>query len=317
MNAPSKKPHHIRRFWDSLSDEELLFTELTTDDPDGLDGLVSEIPPGNDETYVEYKYDLRGTEHAEFKCVHGNHGHLAGYVMRKGSKRFKVGWICGKTIYGADFETYKADFNAAVNRREALRRAHDIKEATVPFMAWFERLIASPVFDHYDSVRDQLDMSMEGLVYILQVAAEARMTVSGVKVPPTLFNCDTNPRAEAQKLATEISSAVLLMTRMAQLKGQTGKIAGHLDSLAQRADEVISKLKEVEDFFQPLVLDALCAFVTEHDNPKKRIYEAGLLSVTCKRDKKKRATVHLPRSFRVPSRAAVDIFRKALNGLKL
>lgn len=317
MNAPSKKPHHTRRFWDSLSDEELLLTELTTDDPDGLEGLVSEIPPGDDETYVEYKYDLRGTEHEEFKCVHGNHGHLAGYVMRKGDKRFKVGWICGKTIYGADFETYKSDFDAAVNRRDALRRAHEIKEATVPFMTWLESFIASPVFDHYDSVRDQLDMSMEGLVCVLQVAAEAKMTISGVKVPPTLFSCHTDPRSEVQKLATEISSAVLLMTKMAQLKGQTGKIAGHLDSLAKRVDGVISKLKEVEDFFQPSVLDPLCEFVTEHDNPKRRKYEPGLLSVTCKRDNKKRTTVHLPRSYKLPSRGAMEAFRKALGGLKL
>jgi hypothetical protein len=81
----------------------------------------------DEEPYVEYKYDLRGQEREKLRCVHGNHPHLAGYVMRKGQSRFFVGHICGKHIYGEDFEKYTADFNVAVNRQQALRRAPTIR----------------------------------------------------------------------------------------------------------------------------------------------------------------------------------------------
>lgn len=316
MSTNAKKNRQSRRFWESLSDEALLLAELSTDDPEALPDLVAEVPDGDEEPYVEYKYDLRKTGREEFKCVHGHHRHLAGYVMRKGDKRFLVGWICGNTIYGEDFERYTADFNAAVNRQDALRRAREVKDATGPFMAWLDAVMLSDIFERYESVRDQLAERMEGLMWVLEKVAIANMTIAGVNVPPTMFLEDTDPQEELQKLAVEISSTALLMVKMAEQKGQTGRVAGRLDSLAKRIDAVLDKLKEIEDFFQPNMLAAVCEFVTEHDNPKKRKYEPGLMCITCKRDKK-RTTVHMPRSFKTPSRAPIEAFRKALTGLQL
>jgi hypothetical protein len=81
-----------RKFWESLTDEELLGVDLVTDDPEGLRDLVREVPSGDEETYVEFKYDLRKSgRQEEFTCVHGHHKHLAGFVMRKGNARFLVG----------------------------------------------------------------------------------------------------------------------------------------------------------------------------------------------------------------------------------
>ena len=48
----------------------------------------------------------------------------------------------------------------------------------------------------------------------------------------------------------------------------------------------------------------------QNDNPKKRKYEPGMLSISCKRDKSKAATVRLPRSFRLPDGKAIERFRR-------
>jgi hypothetical protein len=91
MEKP-KRQVHARQYWESLTDEQILNAQLMTDDPESLEGLVFEVPPGDEETYAEFKYDLRGSgRKEEFKCVHGHHRHLAGFVMRKGEARFMVG----------------------------------------------------------------------------------------------------------------------------------------------------------------------------------------------------------------------------------
>lgn len=88
------KPKRLRsrRFWETLTDDQLLTVELTTDDPENLNDLVHELPAGEEEPYVEFKYDLRKSGREEFSCVHGHHKHLAGFVMRKGKFRYLVGW---------------------------------------------------------------------------------------------------------------------------------------------------------------------------------------------------------------------------------
>lgn len=63
-----------------VSDDELLSTDLTTDNPLGLDGLVVELPDGPEEPHVEFSYDLDD----EVRCIHGNHRHEHGFVFRKG-----------------------------------------------------------------------------------------------------------------------------------------------------------------------------------------------------------------------------------------
>jgi hypothetical protein len=79
------KSQHARRHWETLSDEELLAADLISDDPERLENLVFEVPSGDEEPYVEFKYDLRKSgRQEEFTCVDWHHKHLAGFVMRKG-----------------------------------------------------------------------------------------------------------------------------------------------------------------------------------------------------------------------------------------
>src|SRR6185437_7536075 len=140
-----KPKARARRYWESLSDDQLVDVELMTDDPENLENLVGEIPQGDEEPYVEFKYDLRGSEREMFQCVHGHHAHLAGFVFRKGNARFLVGWMCGASIYGEDFGQYTADFDAAVNRQDALKRVREIKSVISPFMNWLEQVSNSEV----------------------------------------------------------------------------------------------------------------------------------------------------------------------------
>src|SRR5580700_6974448 len=116
MLTPRDRPP--RRYWEALSDDLLLDVELTTDNPQSLPDVVTELPMGDDEPHVEYKYDFRRSDSEKLRCVHCHQLHLAGYVMLKNGNRFFVGHICGKHIYGEDFEQYTADYNAAANRQQ-------------------------------------------------------------------------------------------------------------------------------------------------------------------------------------------------------
>ena len=60
-----------------------------------------------------------------------------------------------------------------------------------------------------------------------------------------------------------------------------------------------------------MVLDAICTLGNECDNPKKRKYVAGILSITCRR-RKDEVTVRMPKNFKLQDGTAIEAFRKAL-----
>jgi hypothetical protein len=314
MLKPRRRAQSLR-YWESLSDEQLIETELMTDDPEALDDLVQEVPPGDEEPHVEFKYDLRGSgRQDEFTCVHGHHKHLAGFVMRKGDKRFLVGWMCGASIYGEDFEQYTADFDAAVVRRDALRRVREVKSAVEPFIAWLNQTAASEVFKQYESVEEQMAERMPWIWENLPALSALDSRAVGAQLPRTLFHEGTDPETEFKKLAAEFNTAAL------KLAGPSEEAANHIpnvrrrmEALLPRMEEVLDELREVEDLFQPVILEAVCRLATQHDNPKKRKYRACLGSITLRRDKKG-VSVHLPRSYKVPDRGAIARLRAALAG---
>ncbi len=305
-------------YWNSLTDDQLLSAELTTDDPDCLENLVSEIPAGDEEPYVEFKYDLRGSgRQEEFVCVHGHHRHLAGFVMRKGKWRFKVGWICGNNIYGEDFDQYTADFDAALNRREMLKRRREIENAMRPFMGWLEQVAKSDVFKQHDRVRRQFYEHMPWIWENMPRMAFLDTRVTKTKIPRTMFDVNTDPEVEFGKICTEFSTGVMTMLSKSEQGGfDIGPVKRRMELLLNRLDVVLSQLQEVVDFFQPSTLDAICKFATEHDHPKKRSYVPGLGSITCKRERTK-LTLHMPNNYRLPERRGIENFRAVLRGFKL
>jgi hypothetical protein len=309
------KPRTPRRFWDFLSDEKLIDAQLTTDDPEALDNLVRELPPVDDEPYVEFKYDLRGTEREKLRCVHGNHPHRAGFVMRKGDTRYLVGHICGKEIYGEDFDHYTADFNAAVNRQETLRKRREIENLTGPFTAWLQQVAASDVFKLYDSVRRRISFRMPWIWENVPLAGHYGMEVARVKMPPTLFLEDTDPETEFSKVVAEMSALAMNLIAKDELgEKSVENLRRILNALIRRIETIFDHLKEVEDFFQPAVLQAVCDLANVYDNPKKRKYAPGLLTITCKRDREK-SSVQIPNSYKIPNRAGLNALKESLRVL--
>jgi hypothetical protein len=311
------KPKELRsrRFWETLTDDQLLTVELVTDDPENLDDLVHELPAGDEEPYVEFKYDLRKSGREEFSCVHGHHRHLAGFVMRKGKFRYLVGWQCGKTIYGEDFDGYTADFDAAVNRQETLRKRREIEKETFPFMAWLEQVSRSDVFKLYGSVRRQIDQRMPWVWDNVPRASYLGASLKGVKMPPTLFERKTDPQADFAQVVADMSALAATLIDKEELgEKSVQNIKRVLGGFIRRVEAVFDELKEVEDFFQPAVLEIVCNLGNEHDNPKKRKYIAGLLTLTCKRDRDK-AVVQMPSSYKLPNRSGLEALKEALRVL--
>lgn len=70
----------INTYWRSLTDEQLLRVSFTTTDPEGLEGLVLDVPPDNGyPPIVELCYDFRGSKRSYIRCAHcGYPNHLAG-----------------------------------------------------------------------------------------------------------------------------------------------------------------------------------------------------------------------------------------------
>jgi hypothetical protein len=92
------------------------------------------------------------------------------------------------------------------------------------------------------------------------------------------------------------------------------KIKRTLEGLIPRVEFVLDELREVEDFFQPAVLDMICCLGNECDNPRKREYSADLLTITCKRGRDKVA-VKVPKNYRLPNRDGLEALKETLRVL--
>jgi hypothetical protein len=305
------KEQRVHRYWENLTDDQLLKVDLTTDDPENLDNLVRELPPDFEDSYVEYKYDLRGSEREEFSCVHGHHKHLAGFVMRKGEKRWLVGHICAESIYGETFDQYKADFNSAVNRQVTLRKRREIDDAIAPFIGWLKQVSDSGLFNLYESVRSQVK---ERLPWIWENAprAAALGASRGLVIPPTLFLEDTDPYAKFAKVMAEMSALAANLIAKEDIKEDSvRRLKRTLEGFIPRVENVLSELKEVEDFFQPAVLNEICDQANRFDNPGRRAYSAEFMAITCRR-KRDVVAVRIPKKYLVPSRQGLEALREML-----
>jgi hypothetical protein len=304
-----------RSHWKSITDDQLLATELTTDDPLGLADLVFELPAGDEEPHVEYSYDLRGFERERLRCVHGNHPHLAGFVMNKRGKRFLVGHICGKNIYGENFELYKKDYCAARDRQDVLRRVREVTAVIDPFLRWMDEVTQSNTFALYEDVRKQFRERMGWLSNQLEWHTNnAGGELDGFKLPKTLFDGFSDAHQEFKETAAEIGKLGLLLVGKVELEKDVKVTLATMQMQLRTLDETLDQLREVADFFQPACLAAVCEAANVRDNPKKRRYELGLLTITCHRENGS-TTVRMPKDYKLPNRGLIAAFRTALAGL--
>lgn len=300
--------------WDSFTDEQLLAVELQTDDPENLPGIVFELPINEAEPHVEYAYDLRKSGHKRFRCVHGNHGHLAGFVINKGGARFLVGHVCGKKLYNEDFDRYTKDFYTAVERRDVARRLREMRAFAGPFTAWLEALPKQAVFSYYENFRRHFETEMEWLWRKLADAAAFGRILQTVKVPATLFFQKTDPRTTCLKAASELSRLVMTMVAKPDQDENTQMRLGQVREALGRLEHVIDQLQEIVDFFQPEVLEPVCGWATGTHNPSKRAYKPGLMKLSIVEDEKEVVQIQVPEKYQVPDRGMIQKFRLAISG---
>jgi hypothetical protein len=306
MLKPKAGP--IQKHWANVSDEQLAGLDLEIEGPDKLPGIVTEIPPGKDETYIEFTYDLRGMGRAkEFVCVHGHHGHLHGAVMRKGAARFLVGWICAESIYGENLAGIRADYEAAVLRRGAILRVRELRDAVADFSAWADQVSRSGALEAFDTLRLQLRRRFPWVFEVLQRTTGGR--INDVIMPKYLCAAGGDIEDSFIRLMNETAAVTSSLTGDAQrVAGSIGSIRANIASVIRRAELALVKLSEVELFFQPATLLAICEHA-ENAVPRRTRHFAGMLKLST-RDQ----VIEMPKGFVTPSRVPIDKLSAVLAG---
>lgn len=307
MPESKAKTVTTRAHWANVSDDRLIDLDLEIDNPETLEGLVRQVPANYADAHVEFKYDLRGMEIPEFTCVHGSHQHKAGFVMNVDGARFMVGWICAKTIYNEDFDQYTADFEAAIGRRDALRRVREIRSAITQFSGWLDRLSSSNVLQGFSTVSDRLRSHMPWVFETVQ-SANGR-AIEGVAMPRHLCLAPTDILAEFDRLMNATAAVTMSLTGDAQrVAASIGSIRTEIDGLIRRAELILAKLSDLELFFQPATLHAICQHA-EKAVPRRKRHFAGLMKLST-RD----VFVEMPKDFVMPSVRPVETLRAAIAG---
>ncbi|MGM4992729.1 hypothetical protein [Tardiphaga sp. 841_E9_N1_2] len=315
MKQTSSNP--TRRFWSTVSDEQLVNLDLEIDNPQTLPGMVQEVPADFKDAHVEFKYDLRGQEVEEFSCVHGHHKHKAGFVMKLGDLRFMVGHICAKSIYNEDFDQYVADIDAAIIRRDALRRVRELKDAVAPFSAWLAEVGQSDIFKHWSKLRGQIDSHMMWIFDSLTAIAHLDPRITGAPLPKTLCSAGAAPREAFDQVIAEVAKITGLISQEPErAAGIIGALRSRMEKAASRVETILQQLQEIELFFQPSTLAVICKYANAEDNPRRRTYSSGLLSITVKNDKGYKTHILMPKGFAMPSRRPIEAFRAAVSGVK-
>jgi hypothetical protein len=301
------------KHWTRLSDEELLETELTTDDPDSLPGLVSILPSGFEDSYVEYAYDLRNSGREEFICVHGHHRHLAGFVMRRDEQRWLVGWICAKTIYGEEFDEYEADYNTAVNRRGRLQKQREVENLARPLTRWLNDAHTSNVFEQYENTRTQLKAKLPWIWSHGRRVLDGNAFSGKLYGPQTFFSEDTNPKNSFGKVVAEMEALnCVLKLENEFTEERIRRLKRTMTNIINRVEEILKQLLELEDVFQPNILKIICDAANKRDNPRRRQYSFELLSITCKRNKESDVTVQVTKTFSLPNQNILNNIKNSL-----
>jgi hypothetical protein len=224
--------------------------------------------------------------------------------------------MCAASIYGERFEEYTADFDAAVNRRDTARKRREIEQLTIPFKAWLDSVLRSNVFELFESVRKQLSGRLPWVWENAPHAGDFGMPVDGVRVPARLFDKKNDPKASFARIVADMGTLTTTFIDNGDLSAENvSRIKRVLEGLIGRTEAVFVELREVEDFFQPAVLEMVCRIANANDNPRKRTYTAGLLALTCKKGGRDKAMVQAPHNFRLPNRAVLDALKEALRVL--
>lgn len=286
---------------DNLSDERLLDLDLTTNDPNSLENLVRELPTNHREAHIEFEYDLRNQGIAEadyFTCIHGHH-HLHGAVMRAGDVRFLVGWVCAEEIYGQRVTKMRNDFLSLQTRQALLRRIRDLQGAMADMAKWASDVMQSSVIADFDYVRDSLRWRIPWV--FLTLRDNRGRKIFETPMPGMLCADEVHAESSFIELMNDITSIITSLSgEPTKVAERIGPLRGQIGAIIRRSETFIRRMSEVELFFQPSTMMALCQLAkVQSERPKKMT--PGLMSLAT-RD----FILRIPPNFSVPDRTALD-----------
>jgi hypothetical protein len=178
MPKPNRKAYtaSLDGYWSRRSDEELLKTTFTTNDPENLPCLIHAVPTRGEIPIIEFAYDFRGSKRSLIRCVHCKHtNHRAGFVLKlPDDRRFLVGHNCGRNHYGADFETLKNDFYRAKERALLLKRMQNLTARLPEFNDYLFKFRTHPSLRAFTQFREKFRKTMPRLWGELVIACENR-----------------------------------------------------------------------------------------------------------------------------------------------
>ena len=132
----------------------------------------------------------------------------------------------------------------------------------------------------------------------------------------TFFDGFTNPRNEFLDAISPLMADALLLVGKLEIQKDTKTVLGRIQARLSKVERVIKVLSEPIDFFQPASLTFIGKWANKNDEVTKRKYEVGLMSITLHKDRTP-ITIHIPKTYRVPSLEPLQKFRAALAGFKI
>ena len=157
-------------YWQSISDDELLEVQFTTDDPTSLPNIVETLPERNEVPIVEITYNVAGSPKGKVRCIHCKYdNHYQGFVLKfKNGCRILVGRICGKKIYNADFNLAANEFEHARTRASYLRRRKTALVLAPLFVQAIVDLNAHPARRMFSDLKATFEKQLPSLMEQLQ-----------------------------------------------------------------------------------------------------------------------------------------------------
>jgi hypothetical protein len=183
----------------------------------------------------------------------------------------------------------------------------ELRKAVAEISAWADQVSCSGALEAFDAVRSQLKQRFPWVFEVLQRVAGGR--INDVIMPKYLCADSGSIEDSFVRLMSEITTVTSSLTGDAQrVAGSIGSIRSNIESIIRRTELLLAKLSDVELFFQPATLSAICEHA-ENAVPRRMRHYPGLLKLSA-RDQ----VVEMPIGFAIPSRSRIDCLQAVLSG---
>lgn len=239
--------------WDKGSDEHLLSVTLTTDDTEGVEGLVR-TPPPEDEPVPELWYDLKGQGRPLVECAFcqkQNHHHGYVFLYPSGERRL-IGCDCASKHYGAKIDRALTAFQRNLDRKTELqRRIEEVQRADL--IGKVRALRGHPAIAAFDKARRDIERVIPDTMWA--AILRASITVKGKSFldrRPAIANVLAQLDAEMERDV----GAVLDGSNAGAVAQALQNLERHLETL----EATQRRLKDAEFFFEGLNLRHIASF---------------------------------------------------------